>query len=87
MELTWNERAVLHTLYTGKALPGSNKGGKYGWNMAEVISHLGRLGLIVWREIPHQDGEMIAQLTELGVRAYEKGVRLGVQPVVEDPML
>jgi hypothetical protein len=79
IELTWNERMILRSLYTAKALPGTACGGCFTWNLADPVSNLGRLGLIEWREVPRHDGEMVAQLTERGVKSYLKGVRLGVQ--------
>jgi len=79
VELTWNERMILRSLYTAKALPGTERGGSFTWNLVDAVRNLGSLGLIEWREIPRRDGEMITQLTEKGVKSYLKGVRLGVQ--------
>jgi hypothetical protein len=76
--LTENERMVLKGLYQTNALPGTSHGSCFTWNLCEVLRGLADLDLIVYREVPRHDGELVAQLTERGVRSYQKGVRMGV---------
>lgn len=78
MELSPAARCILKALYTARALPGTDRGGCFTWNTCQIITGLAEHGLVKWREIPHRDGEILAQLTERGVKSYLKGLEMGV---------
>lgn len=77
-ELTDPERCLLQSLATLRPDRGGDRVGTFGWNTSEILRSLADHGLVEYREIPRRDGELLARLTERGLRAYQKGVRLGV---------
>ncbi len=77
--LTKDERTALARLYKAQAFPWRDRAEYFGWNWCDVLRSLADLQLVEYRDLPHQDGEMAARLTERGVRSYLKGLRRGVQ--------